>query len=98
MRKFEDEGLLCLVYSVDYALIRSHEVVHLVPGWRTGSWQIAAPGIVLLYGCRFRQEGVKLPVMAEDDPALAGDLADPLVVGRLIPKVEFVLGVMVIFY
>jgi hypothetical protein len=71
--------------------------MHLIPSGRIRARQIKATRVVLL-DCRcLRQEGVKLPIMAEDYPALPCYFADPFVVGNRLTEVELILWIVVIF-
>jgi hypothetical protein len=88
---------LCILYSIFDALIRPHEVVHLIPSWRISARQIEATSIVLLYCGNLWQKRVKLSIAAKDDPSFRRNLADPFVIWRRLRKLKAASRIMVVF-
>ena len=70
--------------------------MHLIPSGRIGARQIKATRVVLLDGRCLGQEGVKLPIVAEDYPALLCYFADPFVVGNRLTESELILWIVMI--
>jgi hypothetical protein len=95
--ELKNKGLLRIHYSVSDTFIRSHEVVHLIPGWRIGTGQIEATGAVLFDSGNFRQERVELSIMAKDNPSLRRNLANPLIIRSRLRKLKTAPRIMMIF-
>jgi hypothetical protein len=95
--QFEYIGLFRLRNPALDTIVRSHEIVHLVPSRGTCSGKIKASGAVLFDRSRLRKKRVKFSIMTKDDPAFGRYFADPFVIRSRLIEVEFIFGVVVIF-